>query len=55
MPFWITSTNARTLASPGKGQAIRAPTQKGSGFQELAQAVDANLDMEKVWRMLGLD
>jgi adenosylcobyric acid synthase len=36
---------------PGKGRAL---TQKGSGFQELAQAVVANLDMEKVWRMLGL-
>jgi adenosylcobyric acid synthase len=40
--------------SPGKGQAIRAPTQKGSGFQELAAAVVASLDMEKVWRMLDL-
>jgi len=31
------------------------PGPKGSGFQELAQAVEANLDLEKVWRMLGLD
>jgi adenosylcobyric acid synthase len=37
---------------PGKGRSL-AP--KGGGFQELAQAVEANLDMEKVWRMLGLD
>ena len=37
---------------PGSG---RSPAPKGSGFQELAQAVEANLDLEKVWRMLGLD
>jgi adenosylcobyric acid synthase len=37
---------------PGKGRSL---AQKGGGFQELAQAVEANLDLEKVWRMLGLD
>ena len=37
---------------PGSGRSL-AP--KGSGFQELAQAVEANLDLEKVWQMLGLD
>jgi adenosylcobyric acid synthase len=36
---------------PGKARAL-AP--KGNGFQELAQAVEAHLDMEKIWRMLGL-
>ncbi|HEX7445301.1 MAG TPA: cobyric acid synthase CobQ [Methanothrix sp.] len=40
--------------NPSKPAKGRAPTQKGSGFQELAAAVEANLDMEKVWRMLGL-
>ena len=42
----------KTPCEPGKG---RTPAQKGSGFQELARAVEANLDLEKVWRMLGLD
>ena len=36
---------------PGKA---RGAAQKGSGFQELAKAVEAHLDMEKIWRMLGL-
>jgi len=28
---------------------------KGDGFAELAQATEAHLDMEKIWRMLDLD
>ncbi len=28
---------------------------KGDGFDELARAVEANLDMERVWRMLNLE
>ena len=27
----------------------------GDGFSDLAQAVEANLDMEKIWRMLNLN
>ena len=28
---------------------------KGDGFAELAAAVETNLDMAKIWRMLDLD
>jgi adenosylcobyric acid synthase len=34
--------------------SVRGAAQKGNGFQELAEAVEAHLDMEKIWRMLGL-
>jgi adenosylcobyric acid synthase len=34
---------------------IGARTAKGDGFAELAAAVQANLDMAKIWRMLELD
>ncbi len=33
----------------------QSDTLKGDGFDELAKAVDANLDMETVWRMLDLE
>jgi adenosylcobyric acid synthase len=41
----------KNLGRPDKG---RNAAQRGNGFQELAQAVEAHLDMEKIWRMLGL-
>jgi len=31
-----------------------ASARKGDGFDELAQAVEANLDMAKIWQMLDL-
>ncbi len=34
---------------------IGASAAKGDGFAELASAVQANLDMAKIWRMLDLD
>jgi adenosylcobyric acid synthase len=40
--------------NPGAPDKGRSMAQKGDGFQELAGAVEAHLDMEKIWRMLGL-
>ena len=36
------------------GRAAREPAQKGSGYSELAEAVESHLDMEKIWQMLDL-
>lgn len=33
----------------------KSKTSKGDGFEQLARATVANLDMEKIWRMLDLD
>lgn len=50
----------KSRKKPGLGQGrSKAETgtraAKGDGFAELAAAVEANLDMEKIWRMLDLD
>jgi len=43
----------------GKGSSheteLGARAAKGDGFKQLAAAVEANLDMAKIWRMLKLD
>ncbi|MFZ2471517.1 MAG: cobyric acid synthase [Methanothrix sp.] len=45
----------------GHGQELSSKTEmetrktKGDGFAKLAAAVEANLDMAKIWRMLDLD
>jgi adenosylcobyric acid synthase len=43
----------------GKGSTheteLRARAARGDGFKQLAAAVEANLDMAKIWRMLNLD
>lgn len=38
-----------------KSRSVRARAQKGSGFAELAEAVQAHLDMEKIWQMLQIE
>ncbi|MCK9442507.1 MAG: cobyric acid synthase CobQ [Methanothrix sp.] len=53
----------RCRKTPGKGQGeglspraeMGARKTKGDGFAKLAIAVEANLDMAKIWRMLDLD
>ena len=53
----------RCRKDPGQGQGMGSPIKteigsraaKGDGFEELAAAVEANLDMAKIWRMLDLD
>jgi len=49
----------KSRKNPGQGRSPKAETgtraAKGDGFAELAAAVEANLDMEKIWRMLDLD
>ena len=35
-------------------RSSRTQAQKGSGYRELAEAVEAHLDMEKIWQMLDL-
>ena len=53
----------RSRKTPGKGQGeglspcaeMGARKTKGDGFAKLAIAVEANLDMAKIWRMLDLD
>ncbi len=45
----------KSSGEPGKGRADRVEARKGDGFQELAGAVEAHLDMGKIWRMLDLD
>jgi adenosylcobyric acid synthase len=42
------------MGSPNKAE-IGARAVKGDGFEQLAAAVEANLDMAKIWRMVGLD
>jgi len=44
----------RGMGSPNKAE-IGARAAKGDGFEQLAEAVVANLDMAKIWRMLDLD
>jgi adenosylcobyric acid synthase len=51
----------RCRKNPGLDQTlspnavIGVGAAKGDGFAELAQATEAHLDMEKIWRMLDLD
>jgi adenosylcobyric acid synthase len=51
----------RRRKNPGQDQKLLPKTQvetkaaKGDGFAMLAAAVEANLDMEKIWRMIDLD
>jgi adenosylcobyric acid synthase len=52
----------RSRKDPGQGQEMNLPHKtelgarpaKGDGFDELAAAVEANLDMAKIWQMLAL-
>jgi adenosylcobyric acid synthase len=50
----------RRRKNPGQDQKLPPKTEmgtkaaKGDGFAELATAVEANLDMTKIWRMLAL-
>jgi adenosylcobyric acid synthase len=50
---------SRKNTGPGKGLPHKEETEaigtKGDGFTELAAAVEANLDMAKIWQMLNLD
>jgi len=43
------------LRHNAKTEAKEASGTKGDGFTELAAAVEANLDMAKIWQMLNLD
>jgi adenosylcobyric acid synthase len=51
----------RCRKNPGQGQKLSPKTEmgaraaKGDGFAKLAAAVEANLDMAKIWRMIDLD
>jgi adenosylcobyric acid synthase len=51
----------RCRKNPGLDQSLSPKAEigvgaaKGDGFAELAQATEAHLDMEKIWRMLDLD
>ena len=51
----------RRRKNPGQDQKLSPKTEmgtkaaKGDGFAKLAAAVEANLDMAKIWRMLDLD
>lgn len=42
-------------ASKAEKRSSRAQVQKGSGYRELAEAVETHLDMEKIWQMLDLN
>jgi len=41
--------------SEAEKRTSRAQSHKGSGYKELAEAVEAHLDMEKIWQMLDLN
>ena len=51
----------RRRKNPGQGQDLSTRAEmgtraaKGDGFAKLAAAVEANLDMAKIWQMLDLD
>ncbi len=39
----------------GRRNMLREQASRGDGFDDLAAAVQSNLDMKKIWRMLDLD
>jgi adenosylcobyric acid synthase len=49
------STGIEASGLKAEDKSHRAKAQKGSGYRELAEAVEAHLDMEKVWQMLELE
>jgi adenosylcobyric acid synthase len=49
------STGIKASGLKAEGKSHRANAQKGSGYRELALAVESHLDMEKVWQMLELE
>jgi len=49
------STGIKASGLKAEGKSHRANAQKGSGYRELALAVESHLDMERIWQMLELE